>query len=797
MNQFINWLLGLDPTTEILNADISFRYPIPAWLVAGIIILIGVYCHWVYKKETPETGGFYRGLLAFFRFIIWTAVFLVILQPRLDLNYLSQPKSNLAILIDTSKSMGLSDKSNKNEFYSSIKQATTEKDTTPNVTPEDKRKINDSTRYEILGQILSNEKLNLIKRLEEDYAVHIFGFDERAEKIQLIASDDSENPGAIQMPELTGDTTQLGSALRSIPNKLRGLPITAVVPFTDGANNRGESSATAAQWLGERDIPVYPVGIGAPEAVDVGIINIDLPDLLFKDDEIAVRITFEASSLEDVVLPITLMLGEKEVGTGEVVARNGTFQTDIVFTPKEVGDLVFKVDVPQQADEVFIDNNVLKKRVRVIDSAIRILIAVDTPSWEYRYLKGFLATDDRIHTKTFIRRGDIRTSSSNPEYLPTFPTYDEMNKYDCVIFNNITADYFSDDQMRDIVKYVSEDGGSFILISSTKGTPGTFIGTPIGDMLPVTLNKISEDPNLDLQNHFTNSFKLRLTRDGYSHIITRLHPIPEKNAEVWGKLPGQLWYYTGIKRLKPAALALVEHASKRNEYGPIPLMAWQRYGRGNVLFNGINSIWRWRYKIGNKFSNRFWGQTIQYMGLPHLLGNMKRVNFQTTGRDFTIGEKIPVTARVLDRDFRPITSDEITILATEENTGNELDYTFAKEEGKEGTYSGKLFLQEGTWHIVVQDYEKEEELVLDISPPQFEFESPAMRIKELQTVADASGGAYVGLEELHKLPEMLKGTAKKMRSQMKRDLWDTWLSLLLITIACAIEWILRKRIDLA
>ncbi len=798
MNEIINWLLGLDPTTEILNADVSFRFPVPAWLVAFVIIMIAVYCHWIYKKEAPETGKFYRGLMSFFRFLIWTAVILVLLQPRLELDYLSQPKSNLAVLIDTSKSMGLNDRSDDNEFYEHIKQATTGTDKAETVSPEEKRKINEQSRYDILKGILTNDKLDLIKQLEEQYAVHIYAFDDRSEKIELLKTDDESGDKAFAMPDMDGDTTQLGSALRSIPNKLRGLPLSAIIPFTDGASNRGESSTTAAQWLGDKDIPVYPVGIGAPESVDVGVLNIDLPDLIFKDDEIAVRVTFEASSLEDVVLPITLTLGDDEVGSGEAVARNGTFQEDFVITPKQVGDLVFKVDVPQQGDEVYLENNVLKKRIRVIDSAIRILIAIDTPSWEYRYLKGFLATDDRIVTKTFIRRADQRTSSTRPEYLEQFPDYEELQtKYDCIIFNNITSDYFSDDQMKDIAKYVSEDGGSFIMISSTKGTPGTFIGTPISDMLPVTLEKISEDPRLDTQNRFIKPFKLHLTKEGQAHVVTRLHPLPDKNKEAWQRLPGQYWYYTGIKRLKPAALSLVEHATKSNDYGRIPLMAFQRYGRGNVLFSGINSIWRWRYKLGNRFTNRFWGQTIQYMGLPHLLGNMKRVNFQTQGRDFTIGEKIPMTVRVLDRDFRPVKDENITLLASEEETAQEMTYTFQKEEGKEGVFEGKMFLQEGSRHVTVEGYEKEEEIILDIKPPQFEFESPAMRIKELQSVAEASGGQYIPMNEIWKLPELVSGTAKKMRSQLKRELWDTWLTLLFITIACAFEWILRKRIDLA
>ncbi|NRA39575.1 MAG: hypothetical protein HRU15_15650, partial [Planctomycetes bacterium] len=798
MNEIINYLLGLDPSTEILSADVTFLYPIADWIIIFLLIIIAIYCHWVYKKEANDCSRLYRGTLGCLRFVIWAAVLLILLQPRIELDYLSTPKSNLAILIDTSKSMGLKDKSSEEDFYQGIAQATTGNNKQVSIDNTTRNSINDSSRYDILKQVLNNKKLNLVEQLEENYAVHFFAFDKNTSRIDIISKDEEADVTSIELPELTGDITQLGSALRTIPTKLRGLPLSAIIPFTDGANNRGEAPASAAQWLGTRDIPVYPVGLGAPESIDVGIVNIDLPDLVFKDDAISVRVTFEASSLEDMVLPVTLTLGDKEVGSGEVVAQNGSFQQDFVITPKEVGDLVFRVEVPGQMDEVYLKNNELKKRIRVIDSAIRILIAVDTPSWEYRYLKGFLATDERIVTKTFIRRQDIRTSRTREEYLEKFPSYETMQtKYDCVIFNNITADFFSNDQMKDIAKYVSEDGGSFIMISSTKGTPGTFIGTPIGDMLPVTLSKVSEDPRQDVDNRFIRPYKMRLTRDGYNHVVTRLHPLPEKNAEAWARLPGQFWYYKGIKRLKPSALALVEHSKASNEYGPIPLMAIQRYGRGNVLFNGFNSIWRWRYKIGNRFTNRFWGQTIQYMGLPHLLGNMKRVNFQTQGRDFTVGEKIPLTVRVLDRDFRPVTDEAITVIASNDESANDLEFPFVKEADKKGVFSGKMFLPEGSWTITVDGYQKEEEIILDINPPQYEFESPAMRINELKAIAEASGGEYVPLSDVWKIPDLIKDTSKKSRAQLKKDLWDTWLALLFVVICCALEWILRKRIDLA
>lgn len=791
------WLLGLENTVRVLDARIVFAWGVPAWLVAFLIILAGVYCYRIYKREAEEMNSRYRLLLTVLRFITWIAVILVVLQPRLMLDRLVEPKSNLAILIDTSESMTLVDRNARDEYYlGAVRAARGGIDSPSELSTEDKAWVSETPRAQILQSALQNEEINLLEALGEKYALRFFTFDEKSIEQDPYAEDE-QGDRKLALPPAEGKITQLGSALRTVTNQLRGLPLAGVVAFTDGASNKGEAPEMVARVLGEREVPVFPVGVGAPEAVDVEVMDANLPDLIFKDDEIAVRVFFTASGLKDTRLPVTLTLDDKVIGEGTVIAKDGRFQEDFVIRPHKVGDLVFKVEVPQQADEYFVDNNILQKRVRVIDSAIRILIAVDTPSWEYRYLKGFLNSDERIETKVFIRRGDLRRSETDEQYLQQFPTYETLKReVDCLILNNITSDYFSTDQLKQIESYVSDEGGSLIMISSTKGTPGTFIGTPVGDMLPVRLKRIAEDPSLDLADTFTRGYQLRLTREGRYHLITRLNPLEEENLKLWPTLPNQYWYYTGIIRLKPTAVSLVEHATAQNEYGRIPLMALHRYGRGQVLFMGFNSVWRWRYKIGNKYTNRFWGQTIQFMGLPHLLGNLKRVQFETQGRDFIEGEQIPVTVRVQTPEFQPIRDQQVTLVASNKDTGEESRFTFHIEGDKVGVFDGNLSLKKGTWHIVVEGYDQEETLVLDIRPPRYEYEKPAMQKNVLQTVADLSGGTYIDLGEIATLPEKIGKVSKLSRSKADLTLWDTWLSLLLITICTAAEWVLRKRKDM-
>ena len=170
----------------------------------------------------------------------------------------------------------------------------------------------------------------------------------------------------------------------------------------------------------------------------------------------------------------------------------------------------------------------------------------------------------------------------------------------------------------------------------------------------------------------------------------------------------------------------MEHGKAVNEYGPIPLVATHRFGKGQVLFMGINSTWRWRHKVGNRYTNRFWIQTIQFMGLPHLLGNMKRVQLMSQGRSFFVGERIEITAKVLSENFTAVRDDFVTLVALNKETSEEKAFKVHRDQAKEGFFTGTVHLQKGLWEMWVDGYAEEDHLTVSIREPHYEFEKPAM-----------------------------------------------------------------------
>ena len=77
----------------------------------------------------------------------------------------------------------------------------------------------------------------------------------------------------------------------------------------------------------------------------------------------------------------------------------------------------------------------------------------------------------------------------------------------------------------------------------------------------------------------------------------------EKNGEIWAGLPRIPWLVAG--RAKPGATVLAVAGGDDSA----AVIAAQPYGLGKVLWVGTDGTWRcWRFRTGDRFHHRFWGQ---------------------------------------------------------------------------------------------------------------------------------------------------------------------------------------------
>src|SRR5260370_624295 len=71
------------------------------------------------------------------------------------------------------------------------------------------------------------------------------------------------------------------------------------------------------------------------------------------------------------------------------------------------------------------------------------------------------------------------------------------------------------------------------------------------------------------------------------------------------------------------------------------LAALQNYGLGRVLYLGVDSTWRWRYRIGDTYHHRFWSQIIRWAA-----SDKPQTRFGTRAPVYAEGENIEVFVRL-------------------------------------------------------------------------------------------------------------------------------------------------------
>src|SRR5205823_4869205 len=79
------------------------------------------------------------------------------------------------------------------------------------------------------------------------------------------------------------------------------------------------------------------------------------------------------------------------------------------------------------------------------------------------------------------------------------------------------------------------------------------------------------------------------------------------------------------------------------------LIVRQNYGFGRVLLVGLDSTWRLRYRAGDVYHHRFWGQLVRWAASDKLLpaGN-RYVRFGSRDPVYRQGKEVAVVARLED-----------------------------------------------------------------------------------------------------------------------------------------------------
>ncbi len=752
---------------------------------AGMALVI-----WFYRREpsfvTPKRKAFLASLrIGAMLLLLFMASGAVAMMTRV-----SRHKGVLAVLVDRSASMGIVPRP------ASARQTALEQKILGRVAARD------LSRTALLQGAFANPKQNVAPKLAKTYHVKLYAFGQSSHITPLPRSAKTARENWLaNLKAPTQTATQLGAAIAAAARRQRGRRLAGIVVFTDGGWNRGQNPITAAKAA---HVPVYAVGVGLPASRDVSIPFVSCNPILFKHDTfpLLVRIKNRGYAGQPATLTVSSVNshGRREVIKRQtiVLGPNGESTRVVRLMADHAGLFTYQAALAPMPGEVDTANNHNERaNVRVINKKMRVLLVDSAPDWNFRYIHSVMqANRRRIAGTVYLRYGS--EAGRGMAMITHFPSSArQINDYDAIILGDISPRMLDAAQYRLLENWI-KTGGGLMVVAGPNYMPRR-CNAALRTLLPVIPGRLPQETlRHDLRQTIAHGFRPRRTAAGRAFAPLSFSPDPARNAMDWARVQKIFWDYP-VRRLKPAAQSLLVNPRRRAGGHAMPVLATQRYGEGKVMFFATDESWRWRTRPGPRAFDRVWAQLISNLAMTHLLGNAGRTSLEIDKNTTRVGRRVHLLGRVLTAGYSPLAAPAVIVRvrhALQQST-----VTLRADRQTQGVFHGTFVPRApGRYRLHlpgVSAGSRGSTVILRVKQQNLEMAHPRMRVGLLKQVAHASGGAYVPLWHLRRLPALLK-SRQRTRAIRKADrtLWNAPLVVVLLALCLGVEWFFRKRFDL-
>jgi len=655
------------------------------------------------------------------------------------------------------------------------------------------------TRLQQVKDYLHSGEHAALAALAQHYQLKLYQFDETARAVPV---------ERLEELQAAGRTTDILGSLTTVLEEQRSTQPVGVLLLSDGAHHGAD---TGMGHLRQAGVRVVTVGVGTPETYrDIRIASVQAPTLAFVHYPTEVNVTVQAWGYRGEHLPVVLKRAGRVVATKTVQVTADVFDQQVQFEiePEEVGEFTYTVGVAPHLGEALTENNQADFPLSVARDKIRVLLVCGSPTWNYRFLRQGLKQDPSIDMISFVilrTPTDVVNVPESQLSLIPFPTQrlftQELKNFDLIIFENFSYQlYFPWYYLENVRKYVQE-GGAFAMIGGTLAfSQGGYAGTPIEELLPVSLRP-------DRNDYRTATQRLVLTEEGKAHPITRLSPDATENQRIWDMLP-ELDAFNLVGQAKPGATVLGISSGRLDDRPAVPLLAMQRFGEGRTLALMSDYIWKWNFQMAGRLdSNQYYLQFVRQM-VRWLIRDpiLKQVRIMADASEFPVGSDVTGTLQVLQDDYRPTENATLsTKLRTPHGTETPVQYV---PTGNPGEYRYRFRAdEEGIYELAVQadiggKTHEANRLLLRVQRPGDESQYAAPNHKLLRDIAERTGGTFFPIyaparPSVASLIEFFGGAPSyKVLEETQLRLRETLPLFLAVLGVLGVEWWWRRRAGL-
>ena len=656
------------------------------------------------------------------------------------------------------------------------------------------------------------------QRLAAEFDVRLFRFGRR---VGPLPTDDDP---------IDGEQTQssLLTALSDLTARFEGRPVAGVLVLSDGI-----ATDTSPEQDGKLP-PVYPVAIGSDSpGRDLRVSRVSTSEANFESAPVTVRAEVGVNGQGQAAIVSLIDPRGNAVQTRRVDDFGQSSRAEVTFRlqPPDPGIAFYSVAVASADDigpDALPDND---RRLLTIDRTggpYRVLYLSGRPNWEFKFLRRALDADDQINLVGLIRMAgrepkfSFRSDSdrANPlfrgfgadaeetetydepvmirlgtrdadELRGGFPaTADELFAYHAVVLDDIEAEFFTQDQKELLAEFVSRRGGGLLMLGGRSSLAGGgYARTPIGDLLPVYLDR--EPPDRPAAQ-----YRLSLTREGWLQPWMRLRPTEQAERDRLAKLPP----FATLNRhrsIKPGArvLATVEDTGG----GQYPAMVAQPVGRGQVGTMLIGDLWKWQMQRAKAADDDFfkaWRQTIRW-----LVSEVPAAVEVATLPQPDGSHEVRVIAR--DESFERLDNASVTVRVNPPK-GEAVELLASPVSGESGEYVARYQPRAAGGYRVAADVDTLDGASVGTAHTGFVFDPLADEFREvvadrelLASLAERTGGEMLDEGDLDRFVRSLRDRDLPRSRVELVPLWHRWPVLLAVLGLLLAEWTLRRRGGLA
>lgn len=687
------------------------------------------------------------------------------------------------------------------------------------------------TRGEQLRRALlnaDNTEPEWLADLRKDFRVRIQAIDQRSRTIA--------DASALSFD---GTASRITAPVLAARNQQAATSTAAIVLLTDGLATDASSWAHVSHTAGA---PVFPVIVGSTlRAPDLSLLDVSASQTAFEDSPVTVTAKVAHSGLQGKAITLSVIDDQGKTLASETQAPPASSDAARVFRIRvpvaKPGVSFLRVeasakDLPEEATRM---NNARLIAVDRGTGPYRVLYVGGRPNWDYKFLRRSLEADPEVQMPALLRIAKREPKfewrgrpgeSSNPlftgfgarggdgvqrydqpvlirlntrdekELVDGFPkTAEELfTEYAAIILDDIEAEFFSQEQMHLMERFVSLRGGSLLMLGGQESFgAGKYEHTPVGQMLPVYLDKLAAGPAF-------RDARYTLSREGWLEPWSRLRPEQPADEARMATMPS----FHAVNQtftIKPGAsiLATLEDKQQRT----MPALVTQKFGNGRVLAFTIGDVWRWGMLDAEQQTDmqKHWRQLVRHL----IVDVPDRVQLSAVIDEKEQARRIQI--RVRDKSFTPQDDASVTLTlvhspAPGSTSASPTTSTLTAEPSlkEPGLYEVTHHASAaGSYLVSTQVTEPDgnqleaKSLGWTANPLADETKALAPDRAFLERLAQSTNGKVLALDQLGTLPSLVSQLKQPISERKVTPLWHHPLYLGAIVMLLVGEWLIRRR----